>query len=279
MDLELDGGTILYALGIGFALAALAYFARDVVFALSITVKAALLFVAFLAFLLGGIAMDRDVLDRVSLVLAAAAYVVFVVYVVTRYGLEATGVFFVLAASAALFLGLGYVLRQHRPTISTRTARGIAVALVAIAVLLVGADVVTGEVTYEADLEERVTVTAPDDGHEDREFVMTDVSVGRLVATNDGPFTRTLETPRTRACVVGTDAIRDNEVYLQHHSSRYDRPDRIGGGETLSFELRAGIPLSNQTDEVTLAVERGSDCETPRSEPTLVVDVDGSIDR
>lgn len=280
MDLDLDGGTILYVLGIGFALAALAYFVRDVVFALSITVKAALLFLAFLAFLLGGVVMDRDVLDRVSLVLSAAAYVVFLVYVITRYDLAATGVFLVLAVSAVLFVGLGYVLRQVPPTISPRTAKVLAVALVGVAVLLVGVDVATAGVTATVELEDSVTVTVPDDGHTDREFVMTETTVGQVDVTNAGPFTRSLSLPDTSACVVGTDAIPAdvvgpaNEVRLEYDPPRYERPDRLAGGETHSSDIVVRLPVSNETDAVTLVVERGSDCKSPRPEPTLLVEVE-----
>lgn len=274
MDVDLDGGTILYALGIGFALAALAYFVRDVVFALSITVKAALLFLAFLAFLLGGIAMDRDILDRISLALAGATYVVFLGYVVSRYDLAATGVFLVLAASAVLFVGLGYVIRQTPPTVSTRTATFLLALLVGVAVLLVGADVATAGVTASAELTEEVTVVVPDDGPDDREFVMTEAALGRIVVENDGPFTRPLDIPPTTACAVGTDAVRNDEVIIDLDPRRYDRPDRIPGGETQSFDLIARMPVTNATDELTFAVERGTDCETPRSEPTIVVDID-----
>lgn len=276
MDLDLDGGTILYAVGIVFALAALAYFVRDVVFALSITVKAALLFVTFLAFLLGGIAIERDVLDRVALVLAAAAYVVFLGYVVIRYDLEATGVFLALAGSAGVFVTLGYVLRQRRPSISNRTATSLAVVLLAVAVLLVGVDVAMAGVSATANLEETVTVTAPPDAPTDRDVIPVEATVGTLVVTNEGPFTRPLSLPSPSACVVGNDGVSEQRVHLQYQPGSYERTDRIAGGESQTYRLLARLPLQNDTDAVTYAVERGEDCETPRSQPTLVVDLDVS---
>jgi hypothetical protein len=276
MDLDIDGGVLLYVLGIGFALAALAYFVRDVVFALSITVKAALLFVAFLGFLLGGIAMDRDVLDRVSLVLAGAAYVVFVVYVVTRYGLDATAIFLVLAASAVLFVGLGYGLRQYRPAISPRTATVLAVALVAVAVLLVGADVATAGVTYETEFDESVTVTAPADAPPERPVVQGEATIGSITVTNEGPFTRSLDMPRMEGCVVGVDAGSETRTYVQYDPRTYDRPDYVSGGTSQNFDLVTRLPIPNETEQLTYAIERGTDCDVDRDEPTLIVDDEAS---
>jgi hypothetical protein len=276
MDLDIDGGVLLYVLGIGFALAALAYFVRDVVFALSITVKAALLFVAFLGFLLGGIAMDRDVLDRVSLVLAGAAYVVFVVYVVTRYGLDATAIFLVLAASAVLFVGLGYGLRQYRPAIAPRTATVLAVALVAVAVLLVGADVATAGVTYETEFDESVTVTAPADAPPERPVVQGEATIGSITVTNEGPFTRSLDMPRMEGCVVGVDAGSETRTYVQYDPRTYDRPDYVSGGTSQNFDLVTRLPIPNETEQLTYAIERGTDCDVDRDEPTLIVDDEAS---
>lgn len=276
MDLDIDGGALLYVLGIGFALAALAYFVRDVVFALSITVKAALLFLAFLGFLLGGIAMNRDVLDRVSLVLAGAAYVVFVGYVVTRYGLDATAIFLVLAASAVLFVGLGYALRQHRPAIAPRSARLLAIAIVVVAILLVGADVATAGVTYETEFDESVTVSAPADAPPERPVVQGEATIGSITVTNEGPFTRSLEMPRMEGCVVGVDAGSETRTYVQYDPRTYDRPDYVSGGTSQNFDLVTHLPIPNETEQLTYAVERGTDCDVDRDEPTLIVDDDAS---
>lgn len=276
MDLDIDGGTLLYVLGIGFALAALAYFVRDVVFALSITVKASLLFLAFIGFLLGGIAMNRDVLDRVSLVLSGAAYVVFVGYVISRYGLDATAIFLVLAASAVLFVGLGYGLRQYRPAITPRTARLLAIAIVAVAVLLVGADVVTAGVTYETEFEDSVTVSPPADAPPDRPVVQGEATIGTITVTNEGPFTRSLDMPRIEGCVVGVDVGSETRTYVQYDPRTYDRPDYVSGGSGHEFELVTRLPVPNETDQLTYAIERGTDCDVERDEPTLIVDDDAS---
>src|SRR6056297_2695609 len=112
MRFAIDSGKLLYALGVLFAAAALLYFIRDVVFDLSITVKAALLLLGFVAAFTAGVAVERDVLDVVAFALSGVTYVVFVGYVVVRYRPGETGTFLLLAASAALFVGLGYALRE-----------------------------------------------------------------------------------------------------------------------------------------------------------------------
>ncbi|MFB6222774.1 MAG: DUF1109 domain-containing protein [Haloarcula sp.] len=74
MRLAIDSGKLLYVLGILFAIAALLYFVRDVVFGLSITVKSALLLLGFIAFFVAGIALERDVLDIVAFALSGVTY-------------------------------------------------------------------------------------------------------------------------------------------------------------------------------------------------------------
>ena len=271
MDIDVDGGTLLYLLGIGFAFAALAYFARDVVFSLSITVKAALLFLSFLSFLLGGIAIDRDVLDDISLILSGAAYVVFVIYVVSRHGLDATGVFFVLFGSALLFVALGYTLRTHQPTISPRIGAVLVAVFVGLAVLLIGADVATAGLTTSVDVNDSVTVSAPADAPRDRDVVPGEGRVGTLTVTNEGPFTRSLSLPELSGCLVGTSVDEGPGVSLRYNPRSYNRPDHLAGGESTDYRITARLPIPNGTDEMTYAVERGSNCEVTRDEPTLIV--------
>lgn len=271
MDFDIDGGTLLYILGIGFAFAALAYFARDVVFSLSITVKAALLLLAFVSFLIGGVTMERDVLDHISLILSGAAYVVFLVYVITRYGLEATGIFFVLFGSAILFVTLGYTLRTHQPEISPRSGALLLAVFVSVAVLLVGADVATAGLTTSVEVSESVTVSAPTDAPREREIVPGEATVGTVTVTNEGPFTRPLSLPELSGCLAGEGKISEADVHLDYQPRSYERPAQIGGGESHTFRIIARVPIPNGTEEMTYAIERGTDCEVTGGDPTLVV--------
>ncbi|MEF8771382.1 DUF1109 domain-containing protein [Halodesulfurarchaeum sp.] len=271
MDFDIDGGTLLYILGIGFAFGALTYFVRDVVFSLSIPVKAAILFLAFLSFLVGGVTMDRDVLDHISLILSGAAYVVFLVYVVVRYDLAATGIFFVLFGSAVLFVFLGYTLRTKRPTISPRTATIIVTVFLVVTVLLVGADITSAGMSTNVDVNETITVSAPADAPPDEEMVPAEATVGTLTVTNDGPFTRPLSVPELSACLAGQNLVAGGDVYLDYHPRSYDRPDTIAGGASHTAQITARLPIPNGTDEMTYSIEQRAECEVAGHEPTLVI--------
>ncbi|RQG92914.1 hypothetical protein EA462_01445 [Natrarchaeobius halalkaliphilus] len=270
MNLDLDGGKVLYALGIAFALGALLYFVRDVVFGLSITVTAALLFVLFVAFFVAGLALERDLLDPVAFALAAITYAVFLWYVVSRYQLWETGIFLVLAVSAALFIGLGYGVREYRLAVPLRIAGLIVVALLAVSLVFVGADVAGGGISYGAELEERVTVTVPDDAS-GGDTVRVERHLGTVTATNEFVFTRPLDMPGVRGCVVGTDEIADEHVHVGYDPGSYQQPEAVGGNDAYSADLTAQFTVDVDADELALAVERGDDCDVTRSEPTLVV--------
>ncbi|AXR78424.1 hypothetical protein [Natrarchaeobaculum sulfurireducens] len=280
MNFELDGGKVLYVLGVLFALGALLYFARDVVFGLSITVTAALLFAAFVAFLVAGLTLERDVLDVVAYAVAGLSYAVFLGYVATRYTVDETGVFLLLSASAALFVGLGYGVRRQRLDVGRRAAGYVVVGIVAVSFVFVGADVVTGDVQYSVELDDETTVDVPQtDDDEDR--VRAEATVGTLTVTNPSPFARPVDLPSAAGCVVGTD-VETDQVPVRYEPRSYDVPDRIDRNDerTHELELHASVP-ANETGEMTYAVERGSDCDVDREAPTVIVmfEEDGDASR
>ncbi len=268
MRFALDSGKLLYALGVAFAAAALLYFSRDVVTGLSITVKAALLFLAFVGLFLAGLTVQRDVLDVVAFALAGVTYVVFVGYVVFRYGPGEAGTFLLLGFSAALFVTLGYLVRADEITVPRRRATGVAAGLLLLSVALVGVDAVGGDVTYELETESSVTVDPPGDGP--TPYSQRAHRVGTLTASNDFVFTRALSLPELGGCLVGVDSRTD--VYVSYEYPGYDQPDTIAGGTTREFPVIAEFPTDrNETQPVTYAVERGSDCGAERDRPTLLV--------
>lgn len=267
MNFDIDNGKLMYALGIIFAGAALLYFGRDVVFRLSITVKALLLAFAFVGFFVGGLWVTRDVLDLVSFALSMVAYVVFLGYVIVKYDPGETGTFVLFGVSAALFIGLGYGLREWDLAVSRRTATAVVVVLVVASGLLVGADVLGPGVTYETTYVDSVTLDGEGDGprgpHE------YDSGIGAVTVTNDFVFTRPMDLPEFGACVVGASSGPE-DVYVSY--AAYDRPDVVRGGATHTFDLRVeAYAAPNQTIERTYVVEASSDCEAERSEPTVLI--------
>lgn len=279
MRLNIDSGKLLYALGVLFATAALLYFARDVVFDLSITVKSVLLFLAFVALLVGGVALQRDVLDTVAFALSGVTYVVFVGYVVVRYSPGETGTFLLLALSAGLFVTLGYLVRGGSVAVSQRQALGVVAALVLVSTVLVGVDAVGGDVSYGFETESPVTVE-PVTTDRPTDYSERQKRIGTLTASNGFVFTRALSLPSLSGCLVGVDDVPGERVWVDYDRSGYGRPDTIAGGATRAFGVEASIPIgTNTTESVTYDIERGSDCDADRDSPTLIVTVGGENGR
>lgn len=272
MRFTVDSSKLLYGLGVAFATAALIYFARDVVFDLSITVKAALLFLLFVGFFLAGLAAQRDVLDVVSFALAGVTYVIFVGYVVFRYGPSETGTFLLLAFSAGLFVTLGNLLRADSITVSRRQLVAVTAGLALVSAALVGVDAVGGGVTYNVTTASSVTVEPTED--RPTPYSQRERQVGTLTASNEFVFTRALSLPELRGCLVGGNASGRTDAYVSYNDPGYAQPDTIGGGVTQTVPIVADLPTDrNQTKPVTYAIERGSDCSVDRTEPTLLVTV------
>ncbi|GCF13698.1 hypothetical protein Harman_16330 [Haloarcula mannanilytica] len=272
MRVAIDSGKLLYALGVLFAAAALLYFVRDVVFDLSITVKAALLLLGFIGFFIAGLVLERDVLDVVAFALSGVSYVVFVGYVVIRYSPGETGTFLLLAASAGLFVGLGYALREGMPTPSRQTAAVAFGGLLVVSGVLVGADALSGDVTYDVETTDSVTVSVPAAQQGSGGYTPVSSQIGIVRATNPSPFLRALEPPSLSACLVGpTDAPR-NDVWVS--VDRDWDEDTIAGSTTKSYAITADLPIdTNRTEPATLAIEQDIGCGTERSEPTIAIQV------
>lgn len=271
MNFEFDSGKLLYALGVLFAIGAFLYFVRDVVFGLSITVKAVVLFFAFVAFFVAGVAIERAVLDVVAFALSGISYAVFLGYVIVRYSPGETGAFLLFGASAVLFLGLGYAVRERDPSITLRRAGLLVAGLAFVTLVLVGADVAGGGVSYTADLEEEVILETPSDVPDEEEIVPGRAEVGTMTAQNDFVFRRSLDLPSARGCVAGMDDVRDERVDVRYSRRSFDRPGSLAGGETVTYDLEATVPVAANESAPTMAVEVAEDCDRDREEPTLLL--------
>jgi len=268
---SINGETLLYALGVAFALGTLAFFARDVVFDLSISVTALLLFVAFAAFLVAGLAVDHGSLGSVAFAVSGLAYVVGLGYVVTSYQPSETRIFGLLAASTILFVGLGYALQEGRLALDRPTARRVLVGLAVVGVLLVGADSI-GEMTSTVDLDDEVVLNGtmePSDGP----VVFGDRRIGSLTVRNPTLFTRTVDLPSLEGCLVGIDDRRRAGVDLALEPRSYQLADRLGRNEELTADIRLRFDLPANATAVgqPVPIERADSCAVTRSQPTLLV--------
>lgn len=263
MNFEVDPAKILYAVGVLFGVAAVAYFARDIVFELSITVRALLLLLAFIILLVAALAAARKTFVLVFAVLAAAAYLAFIAYTLSRFDVGADGTFLVLLVSAGLFLGLGYLVREREFSPSTSNARYAVVVVFLLAVALVGADVVASEVTYEVDLNDEATVG-------DRGQVI----LGTLTMENQFVFREPIDRPQAFACIY---VPAMDEYDMRPHPVEYrvgeDRvPDSIAGAGTIPATMT--VRLSDEeaaTLDDPLPIENAEECPEAGNEPRIVV--------
>jgi len=276
----LDSGTLLYVLGVGFALGALAFFASEVVFDLSITVTAALLFLTFLAFLVVGLTIERESLDRVAFAIAGLAYVVWLVYVASSYDLNEISVFVLLVASAAFFVAFGYGLRENRLTVERRTAVVLLVGFAGVGLLLVGADSI-GTMEHSATFDNEIVIS-PEEEHPEEDIHIIRQQIGTLTTSNTALFTRALDQPSISACLVGVaadersgdrSAITPDQVRTSYAPSRFNQPDQLGRNEEFTAAIRVSFEVSTEViDEgESLVIERADDCSETRDEPTLFV--------
>lgn len=236
MKLDIDPAKVLYAIGAVFGIAAVLYFTRDIVFDLSITVRAVLLLFAFVVFLIAAMATTRVGLNLVLYVFAAAAYLAFIVYILSRFSVGADGTFLALLISALLFLALGYLVREQNLTLSPRMARYVVVGVALLAVVLVGADVVASDVAYEMNINTEGQIE--DNG---------EVVIGTLTIDNRFVFREPIDVPRAFACIY-VDELRPHPVQYRVGEDRV--PNYIPGSGTITATMSVRL-----NDEEIAAVD------------------------
>lgn len=263
MNLDVDPAKVLYALGVLFGVAAVLYFARDIVFELSITVRALLLLLAFVVLLVAALVADGTAAVLGSSLLSAAAYLAFVTYTITRFDLGADGTFFALLVSAALFLGLGYLVRERGLAPSRRTAGYVTLAVVLVGVALVGADVAASEVEYDATLDDEVDAAGAGE-----------VDLGTLTVENRFVFREPIDPPRAFACAYapGTDNLTAFPGPVDYRVGEDWLPDSVPGSGTIVADMRIYL-----REEYVAAVDgpvpivEAETCPAEAEEPQIVV--------
>lgn len=263
MNFEVDPAKVLYAVGVLFGVAAVAYFARDIVFELSITVRALLLLLTFVVLLVAALTAARKTFVLVFAVLSAAAYLAFVAYTLSRFDVGANGTFSVLLVSAGLFLALGYLVRERNLTPSATSARYAAVAVVIVAVALIGADVAASEVTYEVGVEDEAVVG-------DRGQVV----LGSITVENRFVFREPFDLPQSYACIYvpAMEAYDMRPHPIQYRVGEERLPNSIPGTGTLTVTM--AVRLTDEeaaTIDGPLPIEHAEECPEAGDGPRIVV--------
>lgn len=268
MELSIDGGKLLYAVGALLGIVTVAYFGFEFLVALSPTVTSILLLFAFVAFLVGGLTTERSGPSAVGYVLAAGSYLVWLAYTFSRVDLGETAVFLTLAGSTLLFVGLGYVVRERSPSISRRQALAAVGVLVVLSLGLTAVDTVGAQPSYEIETVDSI------DEPEPRERI----ELGTVTATNEFVLSRTIDDASVRICVTGPEPREFQQGLF--------RNTVLGGGDTATEELTISgnflygngpdgdpEPLFDG-DSVPVETADGTDCPTD-DELRIVVLTDG----
>jgi hypothetical protein len=224
MDLDIDGTTILYAVGAFFGAIAVLYFGRTFLFGLSTATKSFLLFLGFCAFVTAGIVVRQSILATVSYVLGTASYLSFFLYTVLTFELSTDQVFLFLAISSGIFTALAYLIREDRLDIGQDEARKAFAVIGVLALVLVGLDVLSPPVTYETDL------------YEEADYREYDVALGTMTVENGFLFPRPVDLPDYEACFYYNGTVRRADVYYE------DTIDTIEGGATATMTIAARDP-------------------------------------
>lgn len=259
MALKFKSTDVLYALGALLGVATVLYFGVEVVLAFAPAVKSVLLFLAFAAFLVAGVAASRA-LAAVFYVLAAATYAVFLGYTLVRFEFGTDAIFASLAVSSVLFLGLGYLVRE-RGVASRRRVGTVLLVIVVVAAAVSAFDVLGAKPTYTLELEDEVDLTT-------RSYM---VPIGTVTAENGFVFSRTADPPTYRACVYTPEKRRP---YVQT-GNLYGQSVLLDSGESRELPIRMEVPplpdgrRSGGFDAVP--VERAAECPETSNERKIVV--------
>jgi hypothetical protein len=271
MDTSFDRAKILYVVGILLGVAAAFYFGFRILEDLSPTTTSTVLFLSFVAFLLGALYAENESLDTVFYALSAGLYLVFVAYVLSTYDLGDGGVFVLLAGSSVLFVALGYSLSKGLFELNRRSATVGLVVVIVVALGLLAFDATGAQPTYSHDFQD--TAEVPDS-------IRSQVVVGETTVENPFALSRSAELPHVEACVYTPDRKR---VSARHTDAPYSL--LLAGGETRSFNVTVGGDgfFDRETEELHEAfegreatpVEVADGCPESADEPKVVVVTDG----
>lgn len=275
MDVDWDAGTVLYAFGAFLGVVTIAYFGRSLIFDLSPTVKALLLLAGSGAGLLTAQYQPRKPFSSAFNVLAVTAYLVFLAYTTLRFSFSTEETFALLAASSAVFLALGYLVREHGFTLDPGRARKALLVLVAVGVVLTAFDVLGPQPTYDVALNDTVTVeTGPQ------------VVLGTVTVENPFLLSRDIDVPRFEGCLYTPERER---LFIDTAPTGEVLVGPLPGGATRMYTLEGRVPMERPRDADadpvpvvtgTLPVERGEDCPASADTPKIVVTGgDGAVPR
>jgi len=222
MDFEIDESKLLYGLGAFLGIVAIIYFGHELILDLSPTIKSFIFLSATVMFLGAAQYVENDILKSSFYVFSAFSYLSFLVYMFARFSFSSEQIFLMLAASSALFIGLGYLRSEKEYEIAKDQARKLLGLITVFVVLSVVFDITGAQPEYRLDLNETVEIV------EAKEF-----EIGVLEIQNDFLLSRNVDTPTFRGCLFIKEDRDDRAIYIN--------PD---AGEIIPGKTTERIPLT-----------------------------------
>lgn len=263
MDFKVDNAYILYGAGVFLGIISVLYFGLEIILSFSPVTKSLLLLSGSVIFFSSALYISNKVLDKTLYLLSATSYVVFLGYTLAKFSFGSELTFLALAASSALFIGLGYLVSEEKLDLEKeKIKRFLGVVGILVAGLIVF-DVVGAEVQQDLLLEEKVTVS-------ERE----DAQIGVLKVQNDFVLHREFELKDYDACLYRS-GEKEN-AYVRYENNR---DDLIAGMSSREVPLKlSGIPIgheTNKTFEGEYSVEKRESCPESLETNTIVVVEEG----
>ncbi len=258
MDFQIDESKLLYGLGAFLGVVAIIYFGHELILDLSPTVKSFILLSGTAMFLGTAEYVRESILKSSFYIFSAFSYLSFLVYIFARFGFSSEQVFLILAASSAIFIGLGYARSAKGYGLDEDQARKLLGGVIAVLAVLVVFDVMGPQPEYSLELHETVEVV------EGVEF-----EVGVFEIRNDFLLSRNVDVPSFRGCLSISEEHNPRPVFMSPGNR-----DLIGGGtvERLSLNDTVGSrPDENVTVSGTYSIERG-ECPSEPEDMTIYID-------
>lgn len=203
MDYKIDESKLLYGLGAFLGIIAIIYFGHELILDLSPTIKSFILLSGTVMFLGAAEYVRHGFLKSSFYIFSAFSYLSFLVYMFSRFSFGSEQIFLILAASSAVFIGLGYLRSEKGYEITQDQAKKVLGAVVALVALAIVFDVVGAQPEYNLELNETVEVV---EGEE--------VEIGVLEIKNQFPLSRNVDTPRFGGCIFFEEGQDGRNLYV-----------------------------------------------------------------
>ncbi|MFB6213036.1 MAG: hypothetical protein ABEJ07_00505 [Candidatus Nanohaloarchaea archaeon] len=252
MDIEFDGGYVLYALGVLLGIFSVFYFGFEILLGLSPVTKALLLLAVTSCFLLAGARFYRRFLSIPFYLLGAFSYVVFIVYTLARFGFSREVDFLLLAVSSAAFLGLGYLLRNSGTRLGTKRFRAAISGILLAAIVLSAVDAAGPQPEYSLELKDEVRISSDE------------TVFGTLQVENSFFLYRGTDIPRYEACTSGRESLFVD----------MKEPGLMPGHSSTTVNLTVQVPRASDGGfalEGVYSIEKAESCPENPAEDTIYV--------